>query len=94
MRKAAFALTMVGLVGLRGALALPGSSKLRFITIGPIQYQYVFDTKVPAGFDTTATHTIGIKCRPDRLALNLPRVPPGVHLHTELAQPEIAGVDR
>jgi OmcA/MtrC family decaheme c-type cytochrome len=28
--------------------------------IGPGQYQYVFHTKAPAGFDTTATHTIGI----------------------------------
>jgi len=27
---------------------------------GPGQYQYVFHTKAPAGFDTTATHTIGI----------------------------------
>src|ERR1035438_7978477 len=27
---------------------------------GPGQYQYVFHTKAPTGFDTTATHTIGI----------------------------------
>ena len=29
-------------------------------TIGPGQYQYVFHTKAPIGFDVTATHTIGI----------------------------------
>ncbi|HME09177.1 MAG TPA: OmcA/MtrC family decaheme c-type cytochrome [Bryobacteraceae bacterium] len=29
-------------------------------TTGPGQYQYVFHTKAPSGFDTTATHTIGI----------------------------------
>lgn len=28
--------------------------------IGPGQYQYVFNTKAPTGFDATATHTIGI----------------------------------
>ena len=28
--------------------------------LGSGQYQYVFATKAPAGFDTTATHTIGI----------------------------------
>jgi OmcA/MtrC family decaheme c-type cytochrome len=28
--------------------------------IGPGQYQYVFNTKAPGGFDVTATHTIGI----------------------------------
>jgi len=28
--------------------------------IGPGQYQYVFNTKAPSGFDATATHTIGI----------------------------------
>ena len=28
--------------------------------VGPEQYQYVFGTKAPAGFDATATHTIGI----------------------------------
>ena len=28
--------------------------------VGPGQYQYVFNTKAPTGFDTTATHTIGI----------------------------------
>lgn len=27
---------------------------------GPGQYQYVFQTKAPAGFDATATHTVGI----------------------------------
>ena len=29
-------------------------------SLGPGQYQYVFHTKAPAGFDSTATHTIGI----------------------------------
>jgi len=28
--------------------------------VGPGQYQYVFQTKAPAGFDAAATHTIGI----------------------------------
>ncbi len=28
--------------------------------VGPGQYQYVFNTTAPAGFDATATHTIGI----------------------------------
>ena len=28
--------------------------------LGPGQYQYVFHTKAPSGFDATATHTIGI----------------------------------
>ncbi|HLJ17013.1 MAG TPA: OmcA/MtrC family decaheme c-type cytochrome [Bryobacteraceae bacterium] len=28
--------------------------------VGPGQYQYVFSTKAPSGFDATATHTIGI----------------------------------
>ncbi len=28
--------------------------------LGPGQYQYVFQTQAPAGFDQTATHTIGI----------------------------------
>ena len=29
-------------------------------TIAPGQYQYVFHTKAPKGFDATATHTIGL----------------------------------
>ena len=29
-------------------------------TVGQGQYQYVFKTKAPAGFDASATHTIGI----------------------------------
>jgi OmcA/MtrC family decaheme c-type cytochrome len=29
-------------------------------SVGPGQYQYTFHTKAPSGFDTTATHTIGI----------------------------------
>ncbi|PWU03118.1 MAG: hypothetical protein C5B51_19505 [Terriglobia bacterium] len=29
-------------------------------TVGPGQYQYVLKTKAPAGFDASATHTIGI----------------------------------
>ncbi|MEO7142863.1 MAG: OmcA/MtrC family decaheme c-type cytochrome, partial [Bryobacteraceae bacterium] len=28
--------------------------------VGPGQYQYVFNTKAPSGFDASATHTIGI----------------------------------
>ena len=30
---------------------------------GPGQYQYVFNTKAPVGFDTTATHTIPLGAR-------------------------------
>ena len=28
--------------------------------IGPGQYQYIFHTRAPSGFDASATHTIGI----------------------------------
>jgi OmcA/MtrC family decaheme c-type cytochrome len=39
--------------------------------LGPGQYQYVFKTKAPAGFDTTATHTIGIYGSRNLTAYNL-----------------------
>ncbi|MGA2184636.1 MAG: OmcA/MtrC family decaheme c-type cytochrome [Bryobacteraceae bacterium] len=39
---------------------------------GPGQYQYVFHTKAPAGFDTTATHTIGIYASRVLTDFNLP----------------------
>jgi len=39
--------------------------------IGPGQYQYVFQTKAPAGFDITATHTIGIYASRVLTAYNL-----------------------
>ena len=39
--------------------------------IGPGQYQYVFHTKAPAGFDTSATHTIGIYASRVLTAFNL-----------------------
>jgi OmcA/MtrC family decaheme c-type cytochrome len=39
----------------------PGGDSGGVVTAtGPGQYQYVFHTKAPSGFDTTATHTIGI----------------------------------
>jgi hypothetical protein len=39
----------------------PGADSGGVVTnIGPGQYQYVFNTKAPTGFDVTATHTIGI----------------------------------
>jgi len=38
----------------------PGPDSGGVATGGPGQYQYVFHTKAPAGFDPTATHTIGI----------------------------------
>ena len=38
----------------------PGPDSGGVTTGGPGQYQYVFHTKAPAGFDATATHTIGI----------------------------------
>jgi OmcA/MtrC family decaheme c-type cytochrome len=42
-------------------LAQPGVDSGGVVTtIGPGQYQYVFHTKAPIGFDVTATHTIGI----------------------------------
>jgi OmcA/MtrC family decaheme c-type cytochrome len=42
-------------------LAQPGVDSGGVVTnIGPGQYQYVFHTKAPLGFDVTATHTIGI----------------------------------
>jgi OmcA/MtrC family decaheme c-type cytochrome len=39
--------------------------------IGPGQYQYVFQTKAPTGFDATATHTIGIYASRVLTAFNL-----------------------
>lgn len=39
----------------------PGADSGGTVTIvGPGQYQYVFHTKAPSGFDATATHTIGV----------------------------------
>ena len=38
----------------------------------PGQYQYVFQTKAPAGFDATATHTIGIYATRTLTNYNLP----------------------
>ncbi len=40
--------------------------------VGPGQYQYVFNTKAPSGFDTTATHTIGIYGSRNVTAYGLP----------------------
>jgi len=40
--------------------------------IGPGQYQYLFHTKAPSGFDTTATHTIGIYASRVLTDFNLP----------------------
>ncbi len=43
-------------------------------TVTPVaagQYQYVFNTKAPSGFDATATHTIGIYGSRDLTAFNL-----------------------
>jgi OmcA/MtrC family decaheme c-type cytochrome len=39
--------------------------------IGPGQYQYVFKTKAPTGFDVTATHTIGIYASRDLTVYDL-----------------------
>jgi len=39
--------------------------------VGQGQYQYVFNTKAPAGFDVTATHTIGIYGSRDLTSFNL-----------------------
>jgi OmcA/MtrC family decaheme c-type cytochrome len=41
-------------------------------TLGAGQYQYVFSTKAPAGFDATATHTIGIYGSRDLTIYTLP----------------------
>ncbi|HTS77222.1 MAG TPA: OmcA/MtrC family decaheme c-type cytochrome [Bryobacteraceae bacterium] len=41
-------------------------------SIGPGQYQYVFHTKAPTGFDVTATHTIGIYGSRNLTAYNFP----------------------
>lgn len=39
----------------------PGPDSGGVVTVtGPGQYEYVFHTKAPTGFDTSATHTIGI----------------------------------
>jgi len=40
--------------------------------LGSGQYQYVFHTKAPTGFDATATHTIGIYGSRNLTAFNLP----------------------
>jgi len=40
--------------------------------LGPGQYQYVFHTTAPSGFDATATHTIGIYGSRTLTAYNLP----------------------
>ena len=40
--------------------------------LGPGQYQYVFHTKAPAGFDASATHTIGIYASRVLTDFNLP----------------------
>jgi OmcA/MtrC family decaheme c-type cytochrome len=39
--------------------------------LAPGQYQYVFATKAPSGFDVTATHTIGIYASRDLTVYNL-----------------------
>jgi OmcA/MtrC family decaheme c-type cytochrome len=39
--------------------------------VGPGQYQYVFHTKAPSGFDATATHTIGVYGSRDLTLFNL-----------------------
>jgi len=39
--------------------------------LAPGQYQYVFATKAPTGFDATATHTVGIYGSRDLTAFNL-----------------------
>jgi OmcA/MtrC family decaheme c-type cytochrome len=42
-----------------------------FTQAGAGQYQYVFKTKAPAGFDATATHTIGVYGNRDLTKFNL-----------------------
>ena len=56
-----------------GASALePNSDSGGAVTnVGQGQYQYVFNTKAPAGFDVTATHTIGIYGSRDLTSFNL-----------------------
>jgi OmcA/MtrC family decaheme c-type cytochrome len=49
----------------------PGPDSGGTRTGGPGQYQYVFHTKAPSGFDTTATHTIGIYASRDLTLYNL-----------------------
>jgi len=49
----------------------PGPDSGGVTTGGPGQYQYVFHTKAPAGFDATATHTIGIYASRVLTAYNL-----------------------
>ena len=50
----------------------PGADSGGAITsLGPGTYQYVFKTKAPAGFDKTATHTIGIYGSRNLAAFNL-----------------------
>ena len=49
----------------------PGPDSGGVTSGGPGQYQYVFHTKAPSGFDTTATHTIGIYASRDLTVYNL-----------------------
>ncbi len=44
-----------------GTIHQPGADSGGVVTqVGPGQYQYTFHTAAPTGFDTTATHTIGV----------------------------------
>jgi OmcA/MtrC family decaheme c-type cytochrome len=50
----------------------PGADSGGVVTnIGPGQYQYIFHSKAPTGFDPTATHTIGIYASRVLTAYNL-----------------------
>ena len=55
-----------------GSIQQPGADSGGTISfLGSGQYQYVFHTKAPSGFDATATHTIGIYGSRNLTAYNL-----------------------
>jgi OmcA/MtrC family decaheme c-type cytochrome len=56
-----------------GTILQPGADSGGTTTVvAPGQYQYVFKTKAPSGFDVTATHTIGIYGSRNLTVYNLP----------------------
>jgi OmcA/MtrC family decaheme c-type cytochrome len=56
-----------------GTIQQPGADSGGTTTVvAPGQYQYVFKTKAPSGFDVTATHTIGVYGSRNLTAFNLP----------------------
>ncbi|HEV2689707.1 MAG TPA: OmcA/MtrC family decaheme c-type cytochrome, partial [Bryobacteraceae bacterium] len=59
--------------GTAGTFTVAGADSGGVVTaLDSGKYQYVFKTKAPAGFDASATHTIGVYARRDMSAFNIP----------------------